>query len=274
MKKIFFKDKVKDELSAIDQMADPTPEEPIKEELIPVIPKINEPIPELPRISKLSRIPTGINGLDDVLEGGLVPNSIVMVAGNAGTGKTILCTQFIWNTLCMGENGVYVTTSQDPEEVKSDVAIFGRDFNRAEELGQCRIIYVEPQEIKDIVKIILKHVKEIHAKKLVIDSISLICEYAEKKKDIRYNLSYLFRELKKLGVTTLVTSEIEEGSKILSRYGVEEFLVDGIIVLHFLEYAAAGSTRSLIVRKMRRTRHGVDIYPFEISDKGIRVSVH
>jgi len=262
MKRILeVKEKEKEELSPIKEITKPSVEE-VKNE---------EPTLEEIKIKKYARVPSGIQGLDELIEGGFVPNSIVMVAGNAGTGKTIFCTQFIWNTLCMGENGVYVTTQQPPEEVKSDVSIFGRDFKRAEELGQCRIIYVEPQDIKNIVKIILKHVKEINAKRLVIDSVSLMCEYADKKKDIRYNLAYLFKELKKLGVTTLVTSEIEEGSKMLSRYGIEEFVVDGIIVLYYLEFAAAGSTRSLAIRKMRRTKHGMDIYPFEITEKGIKI---
>jgi KaiC/GvpD/RAD55 family RecA-like ATPase len=224
-----------------------------------------------PVVKKTNRVPTGIPGLDELIEGGFIPNSVVMVTGEAGTGKTIFCTQFIWNALCLGENGVYVTLQQTPEELMDDVATFGRDFRKAQELGQCRIVYIEPQDIKKITNIILKNVKEINAKRLAIDSITLIGEYAEKPKDIRYSFSRLFRELKKLGVTTVVTSEIEEGSTSLSKFGIEEFMTDGVIVLKCGVDVVGGKPRSLYIKKMRRTKHDLNTHPFEITERGIRI---
>jgi len=223
---------------------------------------------------KIDRISTGIPGLDNIIGGGLIPNSVVMVSGEAGTGKTIFCTQFIWNALCMGENGLYVTLQQTADEIKKDVAIFGRDFKRAEELGQCRIIYTEPQDMKKIIAIILRNVKDLNAKRVVIDSITMLAEYAERKRDIRFHLSRLIQELKKMGVTALVTSEIEEGSAGLSKFGVEEYLVDGVIVLKCgVDVGLGGKPRSLYVKKMRRTNHDLNIHPFEISERGIKVIV-
>lgn len=222
---------------------------------------------------KTSRIPTGIPGLDDLLKGGFLPRSVVMISGEAGTGKTIFCTQFIWNALCIGENGVIISLQQTPEEVKTDVAIFGRDFKRAEELGQVRIIYVEPQDVKKIIGIILKNVKQIQAKRLVIDSITLICEYFERPRYIRENLGRLFTELKKMGVTTLVTSEVEEGTNLLSKNGIEEFLVDGVIVLKVGVDVVGGKPRSLFIKKMRRTNHDLNTHPFEITDRGIKIII-
>jgi KaiC/GvpD/RAD55 family RecA-like ATPase len=194
-----------------------------------------------------------------------------MIAGESGTGKTIFCTQFIWNALCMGENGVYVTLQQTPDEIRNDVAIFGKDFKKAEEMNQCRIVFIEPQDIKKIVDIILKNVKEIKAKRVAIDSISMICEYAERRRDIRYNLGYLLRQLKSMGVTTVVSSEVEEGSKLLSRHGIEEFLVDGVIVLKCGVDVVGGKPRSLYIKKMRRTNHDLNTHPFEITERGIKV---
>jgi KaiC/GvpD/RAD55 family RecA-like ATPase len=78
--------------------------------------------------------------------------------------------------------------------------------------------------------------------------------------------------LKSTGVTSLLIAEIpEEKTKALSRFGFEEFLADGIIILHYLEYAAGGTPRSLLIRKMRRTDHGTDIYPIEITKTGIKL---
>jgi circadian clock protein KaiC len=216
----------------------------------------------------MSRVPTGIPGLDPLLEGGFVPGSTILVSGEAGSGKTIFCTQFIWNALCMGENGVYITLQESPEDIKQDIMSFGRDFEVAEKRDQLRIIYAEPHDLKKLVKTITKNVKDINAKRLVIDSITLIGEEA---KNVRRTLINLCRILKSLGITSLLISEVEEETKKLGRFGIEEFIVDGVILLQYMEYAAGGATRSLLIKKMRRTKHGTDVYPFEITDKGIVV---
>jgi KaiC/GvpD/RAD55 family RecA-like ATPase len=229
--------------------------------------------PMEPPVKKIDyRVPSGIPGFDELIGGGLIPNSIVLVSGEAGTGKTLFCTQYIWNALCTGENGVYVTLQETADEIKKDVTFFGRDFSRAEQLGQCRIVKAEPQNMKDIVNAIIKNVKAINAKRLAIDSITMICEYAEKKKDIRYQLSRLFTEIKKLNVTTLAISEIEEGSKAISRFGIEEFMVDGVVVLNCGVNVGMGTPRTLYVKKMRRTAHDLNIHPFEITPRGIKVT--
>ncbi len=225
-----------------------------------------------PIIKPTDRISTGIPGLDKLIGGGLIPKSVVMLSGEAGTGKTIFATQFIWNALCTGENGLYVTLQQTADEIKNDVAIFGRDFRKAEEIGQCRVLYAEPQDMKKIIAIILKNVKGLNAKRVVIDSITMLAEYAEKERDIRFSLSRLIQELKKMGITALVTSEVEEGTHALSKFGIEEYLVDGVIVLKCgVDVGLGGKPRSLYVKKLRRTSHDLNIHPFEISDKGIRV---
>ncbi len=232
-------------------------------------PLVQQPIEPIKRNGY--RVPSGIPGFDELIGGGFIPNSIVMVSGEAGTGKTLFCTQFIWNALCLGENGVYITLQQTADEIKKDVVAFGRDFTNAEQLGQFRIVYAEPQNMKKIVDTIIRNVKEVKAKRLVIDSITMICEYADKKRDIRYNLGRLFAEIKKIGVTTLIISEIEEGTGSLSRFGVEEFMVDGVIVLTCGANLGMGTPRTIHIEKMRRTSHDLNVHPFEISDRGIKV---
>jgi KaiC/GvpD/RAD55 family RecA-like ATPase len=89
---------------------------------------------------------------------------------------------------------------------------------------------------------------------------------------VRMELMDMIRMIENTGVTSIFIGEIPETeAKALSRLGVEEFIVDSIIVLHYLEYAAGGTPRSLIIRKMRRTDHGTDIYPLEITSKGLIV---
>ena len=223
-------------------------------------------------IKRVDRVSSGIPGLDKIINGGFIPNSVVMICGEAGTGKTIFCTQYIWNALCMGENGLYVTLQQTAEDIKNDVSIFGRDFSKAEEIGQCRILYAEPQDMKKIIAVALRNVRNLNAKRVVIDSITMLAEYAERPRDVRFSLSRLIQELKKMGVTALVTSEVNEGSNDLSKFGVEEYLVDGVVVLKCgVDVGLGGKPRSLYVKKMRRTSHDLNIHPFEISERGIKV---
>jgi KaiC/GvpD/RAD55 family RecA-like ATPase len=231
-----------------------------------------EDLPEEASKEKIERVSTGVKGLDKIINGGFIPNSVVMVSGEAGTGKTILATQYIWNALCMGENGLYVTLQQTADEIKKDVAMFGRDFDKAEKMGQCRVLYTEPQDMKKIIAIVLKNVRDLNAKRVVIDSITMLAEYAERKRDIRFHLTRLIQELKKMGVTALVISEVEEGSHNLSKFGVEEYLVDGVVVLKCgVDVGLGGKPRSLYVKKLRRTSHDLNIHPFEISERGIKV---
>jgi len=217
------------------------------------------------------RVPTGIPGLDELLEGGFIPNSAILISGEAGTGKTIFGTQFIWNALCLGENGVYITLQQTPEDIVNDVAAFGRDLAFAVRQKQCKIVFVPFQDIKRLTEIIIRSVEEINAKRLVIDSITMVCEAAKNMFEMRHALNRLINQLKKLGVTTLLLSEIPEGSNTLSRYGIEEFMADGVIVLNAGVDVVGGRPRSLYIKKMRRTKHDMDVHPIEITEKGIRV---
>lgn len=217
------------------------------------------------------RVPSGIPGLDELIEGGYIPGSVIMLSGGTGTGKTIFCTQYIWNALCLGENGVFVTLQQTPEEIRKDVARFGRDFETAEKNDQCRIVYLDPQDLKKIINTIMDNIKEINAKRLAIDSISLVGEYIDHIRTVRKDFSYLIRQLKKMKVTTVMTSEIPEGTELISRFGIEEFLVDGVIVLKCGVDVVGGKPRSMIIRKMRRTKHDLDTHPFMITDHGIKI---
>jgi len=219
------------------------------------------------------RIESGIPGLDKVIEGGFVKGSINLLAGSTGTCKTIFCCQFLWQGLLKGERGVYITLEESADDVKAEALQFGMDFDKYVKEKKCVIDYIFPKTFSDLDYQVFTKIKEVNASRLVLDSISLLGFYmgggAEAK--LRDKVFTLFQRLKKHGVTALIVSEIPEGSKFLSRFGFEEFVADSVITMHYLEYAAGGTPRSIIIRKMRRTDHGTDIYPFEITDKGVEV---
>jgi KaiC/GvpD/RAD55 family RecA-like ATPase len=216
----------------------------------------------------IERVSSGIPGLDKLISGGFVKNSINMISGATGTCKTIFGLQYIWNGLQKGENGVYITLEQEPEDIFADVEYFGWNFKEYIKKNKCIIEYMPTWDLNELPIIVLDKIKDIKAQRFVLDTLSLVCSEVEPAR-MRSEISEFLNKLKHSGTTNLLIAEIPEGSKALSTFGVEEFLVDSIILLNYLEFATGGSPRSLIIRKMRRTKHGSDIYPIDITNKGL-----
>jgi circadian clock protein KaiC len=219
------------------------------------------------------RIESGIHGLDPLIQGGFLQNSVTLVTGGTGTGKTIFCLQYLWHGLQKGDTCLYISLEESPEDIKEDALQFGWDFEKFEKKGLFRVIYHDPAQVNNLGAVIIDEIKRMDVKRIVIDSTSIVGLTIESASQIRKILYNITGTIKKTGCTALITSEIPEGTKQLTRFGVEEFVVDGVIVLNYLEYAAGtgGMDRSLIIRKMRRTKHGKDMYPMEISAKGIMI---
>ncbi len=222
------------------------------------------------------RVESGILGLDKLIEGGFVRNSINLIAGQTGTGKTIFSMQYLLHGLRKGENGLYLSLEQTVDDIMNDMAKFGWDaeFKKYMQQGKFVIVAQEPTGIKELQDATLSNIKKINAKRFALDSLSIATMgWKVSSMDVGKIRSEIFtymKTLKNTGVTVLLIAEIPEAeTKALSRFGFEEFLVDGVIILHYLEYAAGGTPRSLLVRKMRRTSHGTDIYPIEIGKNGI-----
>ena len=226
----------------------------------------------------VERVESGIPGLDKLIQGGFVKNSVNLLAGQTGTGKTIFSAQYLLHGLKKGERGLYISLGQDTDEILSDVSLFGWDAELKNFLkqGKLMIVNLEPSSIEDLNVQTVDAVKKINVSRFVLDSLSIATmgwkmgEMDPTK--IRSEAFSYMKTLKKLGLTSLLITEIPETDvKALSRFGFEEFLADSVVSLHYLEYATGAFNRSLIVRKMRRTKHGADIYPMRISDKGIDV---
>jgi circadian clock protein KaiC len=212
---------------------------------------------------------SGIAGLDPLLQGGFNHNSVCLVTGETGTGKTIFCLQFLWQGLQKGENCLYISLEESPDDIKEDALQFGWNFEKFEKKGLFKILYHDPAQVSNLGSVIMDEIKRMGVSRLVIDSTSVIGLTIENKSQIRKMLYNIIGTIKRSGCSAILTSEIPEGTKRLTRFGVEEFVVDGVIVLNYLEYAAGGLDRSLIIRKMRRTKHGKDVYPLDITSKGL-----
>jgi KaiC/GvpD/RAD55 family RecA-like ATPase len=221
---------------------------------------------------KSKRVKSGIPGLDELMEGGFVPGSIVLVCGKTGTGKTIFCSQYLYKgAMIYNEPGIYITTEETVEDIKGDMLTsFKWDFRELEKKRLIVMCQVRPHEMKKIEEIVLEAADKFKVKRAVIDSTSLFDLYIKDPYKARIKLFDILLKLKERGITTVVTAEIPEDSKSLSRLGIVEFQVDGVIILQFVPFAARYK-RSLVVRKMRRTKHSIKIHPLEITPDGLAV---
>lgn len=222
----------------------------------------------------VSRVETGIPGFDKLIEGGLVPGSTNLIAGNSGTGKTLFCMQYLWNGLLKGENAVYVTLEQRPEEILLDVARFGWDFSKYGAAGRFRLESMIASDITSVTTKIVESVKKTSATRFALDSLTIATMGWKERPDEAFQLRSkafdMLNTLKSLGVTSLVISEVPRGAKDeISKFGFEEFVVDSVVLLNYM--TIGGASRNLQILKMRRTDHGKKIYPFDITERGIMV---
>jgi KaiC/GvpD/RAD55 family RecA-like ATPase len=237
---------------------------------------------------RMNRVKTGISGLDGLLEGGFPGGRSILVSGACGTGKTIFCMQYIYNGAKeYSEPGVYVTLDERPDLIREDVLRFGWDLKKLEEQNMLHIVdgsiaklgmpseeeFSLPVTGFDVDKLLLevmRVIKRIGAGRVVIDSIPALGFNFDNENEIRKAILKLSYMLMRSGVTSLLTSEVQEGTATFGKYGVEEYVVDGVIVLHYMGVGTQ-SNRTLHIRKMRATKHSEDLHPLEISNKGIKV---
>ena len=221
----------------------------------------------------MERIPTGIPGLDELIEGGFPKGSVILLSGTCGTGKTIASLQFLWYGVQHGENGVYISFEESVKQVKESAKEFGWDLEKAEKEGKLIMIRYDPFHVEDVIDIIISSVRKINAKRLVIDSISALGMYIRDPTEIRRSIYTLVSNIYKLGCTTILISEILPDQLELSRFGVEEFLADGVIVFYYTRINTYFA-RAITIWKMRYTQHSQRIHPYKITKEGIVVYPH
>jgi len=236
----------------------------------------------------MNRIKTGIKGLDELIEGGFPQGRSVLVCGGCGTGKTIFCNQFIVDgAMQYNEPGVYVTLDERPELIREDCVRFGWDLQELEREKMLTIIdvgiakmglpsaeeFTLPTIGFDLEKLmieIMRAIKHIKAKRVVIDSLPGLGFNFDNENEVRKAILKVSYLLSRAGVTSIFTSEVQEGTNRFGKYGVEEYVVDGVIALHYIGVGTK-SNRTLHIRKMRATKHSEELHPLEISKKGIVV---
>ena len=214
------------------------------------------------------RVVTGIPGLDDLIEGGIPENFIVLVSGTSGTGKTTLCMQFLAEGIKHGEKGIYIGLGEDIEIIQRSMSNYGLDLEKMAEDDQLIFADIPALNIEEAAAI-LEGIGE-DTRRLVIDPLSALL-FAYQDMELRQKIRELVEIIREKEITALITTELPEHSKGISRFGIEDFLSDGIIVLYYFREGAK-RYRGLEVRKMRGTAHSSDIHLYKITtDQGLQV---
>ena len=212
------------------------------------------------------RVKTGIPGLDPLLQGGIPRGNVVLLSGGTGSGKTVICSQFIAEGVKRGEPGLFISLEEGTDQIISNMKLFGLDM-ADKGIDLVNVSLHNFDVVKDEVRALAE---EFGAKRLVIDPITQLGLFFERSIEVRRGLVELIGRIKKLGITTLLTTEIKEGSAGISSYGVEEFVVDGVIVLRKISRHGA-RLGALEILKMRGTDHERVLHPYEITKQGVVV---
>jgi KaiC domain protein len=222
------------------------------------------------------RVPTGIPGLDEMTSGGFPAGSVVLVTGLPGTGKTCFGLQFLTSGAAAGDRGVYLSLEEDEPALLATARQFGWPVDAAVANGSLKIVRLDPRETKQnlhrIQGEVAKELQAFGARRIVVDSVSLLNMLAEDEAGRRATLFTLAGACRSAGATTVMTAEADPQHPQVSRDGLSEYVADGVILLGY-STASDGHRVGLSLRvlKMRRTAHTRTVQPYTIGPKGITV---
>ena len=230
-------------------------------------------------VERLEKAPTGIVGLDEITLGGLPRGRATLICGSAGCGKTMLGVEFLVNGIReYGEPGVFVAFEETKNELVVNSAALDFDLGKLVREGKLAIdhVHIDPNEIAETGEydleglfIRLKYaIESVDAKRVVLDTIETLFSGFSNTALLRAEIRRLFQYLKSFGVTAIITGE--RGENALTRYGLEEYVADCVILLDH-RVRDQITTRRIRIVKYRGSRHGTNEYPFIIDERGFSV---
>jgi circadian clock protein KaiC len=221
------------------------------------------------------RMSTGVPGLDEMIGGGVISGDAVMLTGPAGSGKSTVATQFIVAGLAAGETGVIAVFEEYPEEYLLRANTRNPDIGKMIGSGKLELIYLRPLDLSvdEALAAILEAVDRLHAKRVVIDSLSgfEVALAPTFREDFRESLYRLVGTLTATGVTVFMTAEVSEAFSE-ARFTTERvsFITDEIIVQRYIEMKGE-LRRVMAIIKMRGSDHTHEFRTYDITRKGVVV---
>jgi circadian clock protein KaiC len=230
-------------------------------------------------VAVIEHAPSGIPGFDLISNGGFVRNRSTLIAGSAGSGKTVLAVQFlVAGANEFGENGVMVSFEESPSDIVANVANFGWDLQQLIDDGKLAIIDATPPLDEDVIEVgafdflgLLARIeaacKKVGARRIVLDSTSAVFAQFDDDRVVRRELHRLIQGMRGLGTTALITVERDETAPGSLNHHVEDFVADNVVLVrNVLE--TEKRRRTIEILKFRGTSHQKGEYPFTILDTG------
>ena len=219
---------------------------------------------------------TGVTGLDEMLGGGIPKKHFVVFLGLPGMGKSTFALQFIYAGLKKGENCIYLSLEEGEERIINTASIFGwdlRPYIADRKLVLIRLSGVNLQSTIDRIENDLpKLLESTGAKRFVIDPITLYEIIFESESERREHLFNFTEKIRDTGVTLVMTSEANINNSYYSKFGLIEYIADGVIILRQVRQSDLQAATTVVeISKMRNINHSREIKPFIISDNGIVV---
>lgn len=243
--------------------------------------------PLLAPATVLERCATGIEGLDNIVGGGIPRGNMVLVAGSVGTGKTTLCLEFLVRGAERGERSLFISVTESSEKLVQNLSTF--EFFRTDLVLDGSLVFVDlplvydrlglghdeltTEEIDIVLRTIRDLVRSLGVRRLVLDSLTSVCYRIRRDEQIRDFMLRLGQELSDAGCTSLLVSEIGPSPGRYSLHGVEEAIVDGVILL-WNARRMGDILRVLQIVKMRGTAHSRAQYVMELTPIGILMAPH
>jgi len=220
----------------------------------------------------VERIKSGIPGLDEMMDGGMPKGNLIVLSGDPGSGKTVLCWQFLYDGVTKyDEPGIYVSLEEPEETVVEGALEFGWDFKTLMQANKLKIITIELYDFERLKSAIEDTVKQIGAKRVIIDPGVIFKLFFDRELDARKRIVSLGKMLKRIGCTSIITNEISL-DRMTSLYGLEEYVADGVILMYHTKVKNR-FVRSIAVLKMRNTKISEQLKPIQIDNSGITVLV-
>jgi circadian clock protein KaiC len=222
------------------------------------------------------RVPTGIKGLDEMLSGGFLPGSAVLVRGAPGTGKTSLAMQYLVHgaTEC-DEPGLLITFEEFPRSLHRDAMSLGWDLLKLEREGKLFMLFTSPQVLlaslqkpdSQLARLLMQH----DIQRVALDSVSHFRRVSDNPSDLRHMYNVLINALKREDLTSLLIGEEPRASQRRDERSGLSFVVDVIILMRYIEIDSA-IQRGLVVLKMRGSDHIKEIRRYTIGRGGLKIT--
>ncbi len=225
-------------------------------------------------MSDKNRLSSGVAGLDEMLGGGFVSQSAILVRGAPGTGKTTFGLQYLLDGVRRNEPGLFITFEEFPQSLYRDAASVGWNLPEIEQEGKLHLLFTSPTVLLKSLATpdsnILRGIQEFGIQRVVVDSLTHFTQSIRNPQELRQVYHQVISALRREGTTAMYLAEEMRSDYSTQEKGRLSFVVDNIIILRYLEIDSA-IQRAVVVLKMRSSAHDNSIHSYTIGANGIKV---